>query len=110
MIAASMFSYEDVCKDMGFSIFVQLYIRVRYTPKCSSPEQSYRTGVIDGGEYYIPRTSTQSSVHYDLDREQKIALAFSLYHYNIDNPSLHNMRKELFLVLLHISSKHHSCV
>ena len=52
MIAASTFSYEDVCKDMGFSIYVQLYIRVHYTPKRSSPEQSYRTGVIDGGEYY----------------------------------------------------------
>ena len=99
MIKASPFSYEDACRDKGFCIYVQLYIRLHCTPGSISPFLFYQTstGVQGGGIYYLPRTSTKSFAPSYLDREQVIALALALHHYNQDNPSLQNMRLELFV-------------
>ena len=100
MIDASPFSYEDACQDKGFCTYVQLYIRLHCAPGNISPLLSYQTSTRaqNRGIYYLPRTSTESVFpSHDLDREQVIALALALHHYNQDNPSLQNMRLELFV-------------
>ena len=48
---------------------------------------------------YRPRASSNrpNPERYHLDSEQVVALAYALHHYNAANPSLDNMRQELFI-------------
>jgi hypothetical protein len=101
LIAASPFSYENVCQNTGFCVYVQLYIRLHCTPGNILPELFYQLDpdTHKAGIYYLPRTTSTQHVHthHGLDHEQVTALAFALHHYNTDIPSLHNMKQHLFL-------------